>query len=67
MTTPGIGIIVSPAAKARLGSRVAEWVGSTATRRDDLAFENVDLRDHPTPFFNETISPAYAPLKDEAA
>lgn len=67
MSTPRIGIIVSTTREGRFGLRVAEWVREIATRRDDMAFEIVDLRDYPMPFFNETTSPAYAPPKDEAA
>ena len=59
MTRPKIGIILSTTREGRFGDTVAAWIADIAGRRDDLAFELVDLRDHPLPFFDEPRSPAY--------
>jgi NAD(P)H-dependent FMN reductase len=42
------------------GERPAQWIYEIAKQRTDLAFELVDPRDHPLPFFNEPKSPRLA-------
>jgi NAD(P)H-dependent FMN reductase len=59
MPKPRIGIILSTTREGRFADHAAGWIGELAARRDDLAFETVDLRDHPLPFFDEPRSPAY--------
>jgi NAD(P)H-dependent FMN reductase len=69
MTSPQlrIGIVIGSTRDGRFGDKPAHWIHEIAKQRTDLAFEVIDLRDHPLPFFNEPMSPAWAPVKNEAA
>jgi len=60
-TTPRIGIIIGFTREGRFGDKPARWIGDIAGRRTDIQFELIDLRDHPLPFFEEQMSPVYAP------
>jgi NAD(P)H-dependent FMN reductase len=53
MSIPTIGIIIGSTREGRFGDKPANWIHGIARQRADLAFELVDLRDHPLPFFNE--------------
>ena len=64
---PRIGIIIGATRKGRFGEKPAHWIQEIAKQRADLAFELIDLRDHPLPFFNEPMSPAWGAAKNEAA
>jgi NAD(P)H-dependent FMN reductase len=64
---PRIGIVIGSTREGRFGEKPALWIYDLAKQRADLAFELIDLRDHPLPFFNEPMSPAWAPVKNEAA
>jgi NAD(P)H-dependent FMN reductase len=64
---PRIGIVIGSTREGRFGDKPAAWIHEIARQRTDLAFELIDLRDHPLPFFNEPLSPAWAPVKNEAA
>jgi NAD(P)H-dependent FMN reductase len=64
---PRIGIIIGSTRAGRFGERPAHWIHEIARQRTDLDFELIDLRDYPLPFFNEPMSPAWAPVKNEAA
>ena len=64
---PRIGIIISTTRKARFADRPAQWLLDLASRRSDAEFEIVDLRDYPMPFFEEDLSPAWAPPAHPAA
>jgi NAD(P)H-dependent FMN reductase len=64
---PRIGIIIGSTREGRFGEKPAHWIHEIAKQRTDLAFELIDLRDHPLPFFDEPMSPAWAPVKNEAA
>jgi len=65
MSKPKIAIIISSTRDARFGDKPAQWIYDTASKRDDLEFEIVDLRDFPLPFFNEVASNAWAPTQNE--
>jgi NAD(P)H-dependent FMN reductase len=65
--TPRIGIVIGSTREGRFGEKPAHWIYEIARQRTDLAFELIDLRDHPLPFFDEPMSPIYAPAKNEAA
>jgi NAD(P)H-dependent FMN reductase len=65
--TPRIGIVIGSTREGRFGEKPAHWIHEIAQKRTDLSFELIDLRDHPLPFFNEPLSPAWAPVKNEAA
>ena len=67
MTTPTIGIIIGSTREGRFGDKPANWIHGIARQRTDLAFELIDLRDHPLPFFNEAAPPVQSPVKNEAA
>ena len=64
---PRIGIVIGSTREGRFGDKPAHWFHEIAKQRSDLAVELIDLRDHPLPFFNEPMSPAWAPVKNEAA
>lgn len=64
---PRIGIIIGSTREGRFGEKPAAWIHQIAQQRTDLSFEVIDLRDHPMPFFAEAMSPAWAPVKNEAA
>jgi hypothetical protein len=52
---PLIGIVLGSTREGRFGEKPAHWIHEIAKQRTDLAFELVDLRDHPLPFFNEAM------------
>ena len=62
---PRIGIVIGSTREGRFGDKPAHWIHEIARQRTDLAFELIDLRDHPLPFFNEPVSPGRAPVKNE--
>jgi NAD(P)H-dependent FMN reductase len=64
---PRIGIVIGSTREGRFGEKPAHWIHEIAKQFADLAFEMIDLRDHPLPFFNEPRSPAYGPVNNEAA
>ncbi len=64
---PRIGIVIGSTREGRFGEKPAHWIHEIAKDRNDLAFELIDLRDHALPFFDEPVSPAWAPVQDEAA
>jgi NAD(P)H-dependent FMN reductase len=64
---PRIGIVIGSTREGRFGEKPARWIYEIATQRTDLAFELVDLRDHPLPIFNEPKSPMAGPVDNEAA
>ena len=64
---PRIGIVIGSTREGRFGERPAHWIYEIAKQRTDLAFDLIDLRDHPLPFFNEARSPLYGPANNEAA
>jgi NAD(P)H-dependent FMN reductase len=64
---PHIGIVIGSTREGRFGDKPAHWIHELAKARAGLSFELIDLRDHPLPFFDEPMSPAWAPVKNEAA
>jgi len=64
---PRIGIVIGSTRPSRFGEKPAAWIYDIARKRADLDFELIDLRDYKLPLFNEPISPAWAPLKNEEA
>ena len=54
---PRIGIVIGSTREGRFGEKPAHWIHEIAKQRTDLAFELIDLRDHPLPFFNEPMQP----------
>jgi NAD(P)H-dependent FMN reductase len=54
MAQPKIGIIVSTIREGRFGDTAAQWIYSIASKRTNLAFEIVDLRDYPLPIYGAT-------------
>ena len=67
MNTPRIGIIIGTTREGRFGEVPAHWLQDIGQQRGDLAFELLDLRDYPLPFFDEAAPPAYAAPKNEVA
>jgi NAD(P)H-dependent FMN reductase len=64
---PKIGIIIGTIREGRFGGKPAQWILGIASRRTDLDFELVDLRDYPLPLFEEAAAPAAAPPRSPAA
>ena len=64
---PRIGIVIGSTRPSRFGEKPAAWIHGIASKRTDLDFELIDLRDYRLPLFNEPISPAWGPLKNEEA
>src|ERR1043165_6322725 len=64
---PRIGIVIGSTPEGRFGDKPAQWIHGIARQRTDLDVELIDLRDPPLPFFEEPASPAWAPVKNEAA
>jgi NAD(P)H-dependent FMN reductase len=62
-----IGIVLGSTRAGRFADRPAEWLFQIAKKREGLAFELVDLRDYPMPFFDEPKSPMREPAKNESA
>ena len=67
MTQPRIGIVISTTRMGRFADRPVEWLSNLASARSVMEFEIVDLRKYPLPFFDEPMSPAWAPAKNEIA
>ncbi len=64
---PKIGIVIGSTRPSRFGEKPGAWIHGIANARTDLDFELIDLRDYPLPLFNEPISPAWGPIKNEVA
>jgi NAD(P)H-dependent FMN reductase len=62
-----LGIVLGSTRTGRFADRPATWLFELATRRDDAAFELVDLRDYPLPFFDEPKSPFREPSQHAVA
>ncbi len=62
-----IGVILSTTRAGRFADKAAAWLLEHAAARKDLAFEIVDLRDYPLPFYDEPVSPLWDPAKNEVA
>ncbi len=59
-----IQIILRSTREGRFGNRVANWFYGLVAKREDIIAELIDLRDWPSPFFNDPASPItgyYAP------
>ncbi|MCB5231334.1 MAG: NAD(P)H-dependent oxidoreductase [Sphaerochaetaceae bacterium] len=67
MSNLKIAIIISSTRSNRVGLQAAEYVESIASKRSDMNFEIVDLRDYPLPFFDEVASNAFVPSKNPVA
>jgi len=66
-TTPRIGIIIGSTREGRFGDKPARWISDIAGKRTDMQFDLIDLRDYPLPFFEEQMSPVYAPPQHPVA
>ena len=62
-----IGVILASTRTGRFADRPGNWLLQLAAKRDGVAFELVDLRDYPLPFFDEPKSPFREPSKNEIA
>lgn len=69
MTTskPLIGIVIGSTREGRFGDKPAHWIHGIAQQRSDLDFKLIDLRERPLPFFDESMSLAWSPAKNEVA
>lgn len=65
--SPRIGIVIGSTREGRFADKPAQWFHGIASQRTDISAELIDLRDYPMPFFDEPLSPAWAPVKNEAA
>jgi NAD(P)H-dependent FMN reductase len=55
MSQVRIGIIIGSTRPGRVGEQVARWVLERAEKRDDAAFELVDLQDYALPHLDEAL------------
>jgi NAD(P)H-dependent FMN reductase len=67
MSKHRVGIILSTTRAGRFADKVGAWLLGLVATREDMEFELVDLRDYPMPFFDEPMSPLWAPPKSEVA
>jgi NAD(P)H-dependent FMN reductase len=67
MAKPKIGIIIGSTRPGRFADHPAKWINEIAGKREEFDVELLDLRDWPLPFFNEEMSPAWGPSKNEVA
>jgi NAD(P)H-dependent FMN reductase len=67
MAMAKIGIIISSIRPNRFADHPTKWLWEIASKRNDLEFEIVDLKDYPMPLFAELVSPAWGPSTDPVA
>jgi NAD(P)H-dependent FMN reductase len=67
MNNPKIAIILGTTRATRFADKPSKWLLEIASRRSDLSFEILDLRDFPLPFFDEVSSNRFAPSKNATA
>jgi NAD(P)H-dependent FMN reductase len=60
-----IGIIIGSTRPGRNGEKVAQWVYEHAQARGDVAYELIDLADHPLPHLDEAIPPSMGSYQNE--
>jgi NAD(P)H-dependent FMN reductase len=65
--SPKIGIVIGSTRPSRFGDKPAAWIHGIASKRADLDFEVIDLRDYPLPVFDEPGSPAWGPIENKVA
>ena len=53
-----VGIVLGSTRPNRVGEAVAQWVLELASRRNDAAYELVDIRDFDLPLLDEPIPPS---------
>lgn len=61
-----IAIVLGSTRQGRKGDAVADWVLDRAALRTAADYELLDLRDHPLPFFDAPVSPAWMAPTDPA-
>lgn len=59
-----IGVIIGSTREGRFADKAADWILDLAQKREDIDVELIDLRDHPLPFFEDAMSPAYGPSEN---
>jgi NAD(P)H-dependent FMN reductase len=57
-TVVKIGVILGSTRPGRNGEQVARWVMDVAAKRDDAAFDLIDLADYPLPHLDEPLPPS---------
>jgi NAD(P)H-dependent FMN reductase len=67
MSKPRIGLVIGSVRPNRFADKPANWFLDIASKRTDLDFEVIDLKDYPLPFFDEVTSSLYAPTKSEVS
>lgn len=59
-----IKVIVGSTRPGRFSEKLLPWLTAELASRSDLAVEVLDLKDHPLPFFDAPMSPAYVESGD---
>jgi len=67
MKKPHIAVIIGSTRATRFADKPAAWLFENVSKREDMTFELVDLRDYDLPFFNEVASNAWVPSQDPRA
>jgi len=64
---PHIALIIGSTRPSRFADAPAQWMLAQMQAREDLTVEQVDLRDHDLPFFNEMATNMFAPSQGAEA
>lgn len=67
MSKPHIAVIIGSTRDSRFADKPAAWLFENVSKREDMSFELIDLRDYDLPFFNEVASNAWVPSQDPRA
>jgi hypothetical protein len=57
--TSHIQIVLGSTRPDRFSEKVRAWIEPRLAAREDLTSEVIDLRDHPLPFYEQSLPPAY--------
>ncbi len=58
MNTLTVKVIIGSTRQGRFSDKPAAWVAEFAKKREGLAVELLDLRDHPLPFYDDATPPS---------
>lgn len=67
MAQPKLGLIIGSTREGRFADKPVQWIKKMIEERGDFEVEIIDLRNYPMPFFDEAMSPAWAPAENETA
>lgn len=62
-----VAVIIGSVRPNRFADHPAKWITAKVAAREDMDVEVLDLKEYPMPLFDEVVSPAWAPSKNEVA